>query len=71
MFPGADPPGVDVAEAGDEARAVGAVPEDSQIGHEELVGRLDSMFNPEPEEDGYIREWPDILCGSQTILMCE
>jgi hypothetical protein len=37
-----------VAEPEGEARAAGAAPEDSQIDHDELVGSLDSFFNPEP-----------------------
>ena len=47
-----------MAEADDE-RAAGAVPEDSEFDHDELVGRLHSLFNPEPDEDGFMREWPD------------
>ena len=47
-----------MAEAEGEARAAGAAPEDSQIDHDALVGSLDSLFNPEPDEGEYLREWP-------------
>jgi hypothetical protein len=32
--------------------------ESSQIDHDELIGTLDALFNPEPDEDGFMREWP-------------
>ena len=30
-----------------------------QLEHEELLVRLHSIFTPEPDEDGFMREWPD------------
>jgi hypothetical protein len=32
--------------------------ESSEIDHDELIGTLDALFNPEPDEDGFMREWP-------------
>lgn len=57
-FWGADPAEVHVAEADGEVRAAGAAPEDSQVDRDELISRLDSMFNPE-QDDEFMREWPD------------
>lgn len=50
---------VDVAEAEGEARAAGAAREDNEFDHDELVARVQYIFNPEPDEDGFMREWPD------------
>ena len=61
MFQVVDLVEVDVAEADGETRDAGAAPEDNEFDHDELVGRLHSLFNPEPDEDGFMREWPDSL----------
>jgi hypothetical protein len=40
--------------------------ESSEIDHDELIGTLDALFNPEPDEDGFMREWPH---GSKNITV--
>jgi len=47
-----------MAEGDGEVWAAGAAPEGSEIDREELIGRLDSIFNSEPDDE-FLREWPD------------
>lgn len=43
----------------DGEQAPGAVPEDNEFDHDELVARVQYIFNPGPDENGFMREWPD------------